>query len=257
MVFFSEIVLEKWELKMKTVNYVLTAPLRKYYKITLLADMHSKVNPHILPTLKSDSTDMICIAGDLCNTSLSDSPEVKEFLREIVGVAPTFFSLGNHDYLLNIRDIEEIEKMGVTVLNDSFIRFNEEIVIGGMTSYFYHKCEKYDSKVPMALFPEVAWLDEFENQDGYKILLDYHPDKYEPYTKYRKIDLILSGHVHGGQIRLIGKEIYGKSQGFLPKYDGGVFDQKLVVSRGLSNTLPVPRLWNPTEIVFIEIRGEK
>lgn len=125
-----------------------------------------------------------------------------------------------------------------------------------MTSYFYHKCEKYDPKIPMALFPEVDWLDEFENHDGYKILLDHHPDNYEPYTKKRNIDLILSGHAHGGQIRIFGKGLYGKSQGFLPKYDGGVFDQKLVISRGLSNTLPIPRLWNPTEIVFIEIRGE-
>ena len=242
---------------MKTVNYVLDVPLRKNYKIALLADMHSKVNPRILPMLQSNNPDMICIAGDLCNTSLSESPKVRDFLKEIVGIAPTFFSFGNHDYLLNRRDIEKIEKMGVTVLNDSFVRFNEEIVIGGMTSYFYHKCEKYDPKIPMALFPEVAWLDEFENQEGYKILLDHHPDNYDPYTKKRNIDLILSGHAHGGQIRLFGKGLYGKSQGLLPKYDGGVFDQKLVVSRGLSNTLPIPRLWNPTEIVFIEIKGER
>lgn len=235
------------ELEMKTVNYVLNAPLSKNYKIALLADMHSKVNRRILPMLQSNNPDMICIAGDLCNTSLSESPNVRDFLKEIVGIAPTFFSFGNHDYLLNRWDIEEIKKIGVTVLNDSFIRFNEEIVIGGMTSYFYHKCEKYDPKIPMALFPEVAWLDEFENQEGYKILLDHHPDNYDPYT----------GHAHGGQIRIFGKGIYGKSQGFLPKYCGGVFDQKLVVSRGLSNTLPFPRLWNPTEIVFIEIKGEK
>lgn len=240
---------------MVTANYLITAPLSKNYRIALLADMHSKVDSHILQMLQLKNLDMICIVGDLCNESLSDSPKVKEFLSEIVKIAPTYFSLGNHDYLLNKQDIEEMERIGVTVLNDCFVRFNEEIIIGGMTSYFYHKCEKYDPKLPMALFPEVVWLDDFEKQDGYKILLDHHPDNYEPYTKSRKIDLILSGHVHGGQIRLFGKGLYGKSQGFLPKYDGGLFDQKLVVSRGLSNTLPIPRLWNPTEIVFIKIRG--
>ena len=248
---------EKWELKMKTIDYVLKAPLSKNYKIALLADMHSKVNPHILPTLQSNNPDIICIAGDLCNTSLSDSPKVEVFLNEIVGLAPTFFSLGNHDYLLCRQDIEEIKEIGVTVLNDFFVRFNEEIVIGDMTLYFYHKCEKFEPKIPMVLFPEVTWLDEFEKQEGYKILLDHHPDNYEPYTKNRNIDLILSGHAHGGQIRMFGKGLYGKSQGFLPKYDGGVFDQKLVISRGLANTLPIPRLWNPTEIVFLEIKGEK
>lgn len=109
------------------------------------------------------------------------------------------------------------------MLNDSFVRFNEEIIIGGLNSYFYHKCEKYDTKIPMALFPELAWMDEFENQEGYKILLDYHPHSYESYTKSRNIDLILFGHAHVGHIRLFGKGLYGKSQGFLPKYDGGVF----------------------------------
>lgn len=106
---------------MKTVDYVLNAPLSKNYKIALLADMHSKVNPHILSILQLNNPDMICIAGDLCNTSLSDSPKVREFLKEIVGIAPTFFSLGNHDYLLNRWDIEKSEKMGVSVLNNSFI----------------------------------------------------------------------------------------------------------------------------------------
>ena len=90
---------------MKTVNDVLDAPLSKNYKIALLADMHSKVNPRILPMLQSNNPDMMCIAGDLCNTSLSDSPKVRGFLKEIVGIAPTFFSLGNHDYLLNRQDI--------------------------------------------------------------------------------------------------------------------------------------------------------
>lgn len=78
---------------MKTVNYVLNAPLRKNYKISLLSDVHSKVNPFILPMLQLNNPDMICIAGDLCNTSLSDSPKVREFLKEIFEIAPTFFDL--------------------------------------------------------------------------------------------------------------------------------------------------------------------
>ena len=78
---------------MKTVNYVLNTPLKTNYKIALLADLHSKVNPHILPALQSNNPDMICIAGDLCNTSLSESPCISGFLREIVGIAPTFFRL--------------------------------------------------------------------------------------------------------------------------------------------------------------------
>lgn len=152
--------------------------------------------------------------------------------------------------------MEWMRAIGVYVLNDMFINVGE-FVIGGLTSSFYHKCEKYDPKIPMVLYPEVNWLDEFEAQEGFKVLLDHHPENYKPYTKSRDIDLILSGHAHGGQIRLLGKGLYGRSQGFLPKYDGGLFDKKLVVSRGLANTLPIPRLWNPTELVLVELKGRR
>jgi predicted MPP superfamily phosphohydrolase len=53
------------------------------------------------------------------------------------------------------------------------------------------------------------------------------------------------------------KGLHGRSQGFFPKYDGGVFDKKLIVSSGLTNTMPIPRLGNPTELVFIELKKEK
>lgn len=146
-----------------------------------------------------------------------------------------------------------MKSIGVHVLNDEWEAFNDEIIIGGLTSSFYHKCEYHDPLEPMELFPETGWLEEFEKQEGYKILLDHHPENYEPYTKKRKIDLILSGHNHGGQIRLFGKGLYARNQGVFPKYDGGLFDDRLVVSRGLSNTIPIPRWFNPTEIVFISL----
>lgn len=142
---------------MKTVNYVLNGPLSKKYKIALLLDIHCKVSPYILPMLQSNNPDMICIAGDLCNTSLSESPKIKEFLREIVGISPTFFSFGNHDYLLNRQDIE-IKKIRITVLNDSFIRFNEEIVIGGMTSYFYHNTRSTIQRFQLYFFQRLRGL---------------------------------------------------------------------------------------------------
>ena len=135
-----------------------------------------------------------------------------------------------------------MKNQGVHVLNDTWERFNSEIVLGGLTSSFYHKCEHYDPKVPMKLYPNTNWLNLFEKQNGYRILLDHHPENYDQYTRMREIDLILSGHNHGGQIRLLGKGVYARNQGLFPKYDGGIFDNRLIVSRGLSNTLPIPRL---------------
>lgn len=65
----------------------------------------------------------------------------------------------------------------------------------------------------------------------------------------RKIHLIIFGHAHGRQIRLLEKEYMVKAKG-LPKYDGEIFEQKLVVNKLLSNTLLISRVWNPTEIVL-------
>ena len=73
----------------------------------------------------------------------------------------------------------------------------------------------------------------------------------------RNIDLVLSGHAHGGQIRLLGRGLYAPGQGILPAYTGGLHSGphgKLLISRGLSNTaLPVPRLFNPPEIVAADL----
>lgn len=241
---------------MRIVNYILQTPMNGNYKIALLTDLHGKFDIEIPLILQENKPNIICIVGDLINTSLDETPEVIDFLISCVGIAPTYFSLGNHDFLISKKDIEKIKELGVVILNDEYVRFNEEILIGGMTSYFYHKCEKFNPRIPMDLFPETVWLDEFEKQNAYKILLDHHPDNYDQYTSRRNIDLVLSGHVHGGQIRLFGRGVYGRSQGFFPKYDGGVFNNRLIVGRGLTNTLPIPRLWNPTELVFVELKRE-
>ena len=68
------------------------------------------------------------------------------------------------------------------------------------------------------------------------------------------IDLTLSGHAHGGQIRLLGQGLFAPGQGVLPRYTSGVYEGRLIVSRGLANTTFVPRLFNPTEMVYIHLQ---
>ena len=109
-----------------------------------------------------------------------------------------------------------MKNQGVHVLNDTWERFNSEIVLGGLTSSFYHKCEHYDPKVPMKLYPNTNWINLFEKQNGYRILLDHHPENYDQYTRIREIDLILSGHNHGGQIRLLGKGYMQETRDYFP-----------------------------------------
>ena len=100
------------------------------------------------------------------------------------------------------------------------------------------------------------WLDDFERQPGYKILLCHHPEYVPRYLQNRCIDLIVSGHAHGGQWRYYSRRrqewrgIYAPGQGLLPKLTEGIHGNH-VISRGLSNNTPIPRLNNPPELVYI------
>lgn len=238
---------------MRLLRYKVNTNLHSDYSIALVTDLHSCPGTEVIERIERDKTDIIAIAGDLVDTHLRDNSEAINFLKSCVNISYTALSLGNHDFLMDAEDFALMRNLGVHLCNDTWERFNSEIIIGGLTSSFYHKCEHYDPRIPMELFPETGWLDDFEKQEGFKILLDHHPENYDPYTKQRNIDLILSGHNHGGQIRLFGKGLYARNQGFFPKYDGGIYDDRLVVSRGLANTLPIPRMWNPTELVYVEL----
>lgn len=125
-----------------------------------------------------------------------------------------------------------------------------DINIGGLSSGFGKGITQNNLKETPE--PNVRWLDEFSRIRGYKILLCHHPEYYDRYIKKLPIDLVLSGHAHGGQIRLFGHGLFAPGQGVFPKYTSGIYDNRLVVSRGLANTAKVvPRLWNETELVYI------
>jgi predicted MPP superfamily phosphohydrolase len=106
--------------------------------------------------------------------------------------------------------------------------------------------------------PDLAFLDRFEREDGYRVLLCHHPEVWRDYVDGRDIDLTLCGHAHGGQIRLFGQGLFAPGQGLLPRYTGGLYEGphgNMIVSRGLANTAPppIPRLFNPREVVTIRL----
>ena len=111
---------------------------------------------------------------------------------------------------------------------------------------------------------DYAWLDTFVQVPRYRILLSHHPEYWcleEPMLSKRNIDLVLSGHAHGGQFRLFGQGFFAPGQGWFPKYTSGIHHGKygrMIISKGMANTVMVaPRLFNPTEVVYIEVvRGD-
>ncbi len=251
--------------------------------IALIADLHDQNGDGIIRILRGRQPDVIAIVGDLVDrSSLELRWAATYFLEQCASIAPTFYSLGNHERGLLDSEIRTIRQKGVAVLDNDWVQY-KEYCFGGLSSdrrdnisdsdrqlfrentlirreMSYKRCREHRKTDPdFALMhtigePDVSWLDAFERQPGVRILLCHHVEYYPQYLMNRSIDLILSGHAHGGQIRLIGYGIYAPGQGFFPKYTSGIYDGKLIVSRGLANTLSfIPRLANPKELVFIHL----
>ena len=239
---------------MQITHYKLNTPCR----IALLTDMHNQPWEDGLRALAAEKPDLICIAGDLLqddyHSSFEEETNILPFLRACVSQAPTFFSFGNHEWCMKPEQIEQIKDLGVTVLDNEWV-YHDRILIGGLTPGVVTKQRKPDWRSdPTPPDPKLEWLAEYEKQDGCRILLCHHPEYYPTYLADRNIDLVLSGHAHGGQWRLFGRGLLAPGQGLFPRLTSGVHHGahgKLVISRGMGNGTWIPRINNPCEVVII------
>ena len=178
-------------------------------------------------------------------------------------------SLGNHEWMVDQEDLATLTATCVTLLDNSWVE-QDGLAIGGLTSGYVTdyrtfraesgSSDRYPRQESISGIggavaasrhkPETAWLEEYSSAPGYHILLSHHPE-YLPLIP-SSIELILSGHAHGGQWRFFRHGVWAPGQGWWPKWTRGVYEGRLVVSAGLSNTTWIPRIWNPTEVVYIE-----
>lgn len=239
--------------------------------VAQVSDLHERPYDGVIASLKRNRPDLICITGDFFfgvmprTQTKAEESGMLSFFAACAELAPCFVSLGNHEWLITPEDITLIARTGVHILDNACTVCTvkgAQLVIGGLSSgaasaglrlagegidlrtpYLYEQLKK----VP----PVTDWLDAFCSTPGYRVLLCHHPEYYPRYCKDRDIPLILSGHAHGGQIRIFGQGLFSPGQGFFPKHTSGTEDGRLVISRGLANRQKVPRLFNPPEIVYV------
>ena len=241
-------------------------------RIILLSDLHGKSfgreNSRLIAKIEEQTPDAIFLDGDMIDRS-ADQTDVQELLRLIERlheIAPVYFAPGNHELEYMQTDaslLTQVAEAGAVVVNDSYVDVTiagQPLRIGGTMGhafYFGRSEEEFSSS------PEYRFLKEFEDTDVPKICLAHMPDTFIFNGAYNlwNVDLVLSGHTHGGLIRLpfIGG-LYAPMQGWFPEYDRGYFclgeHMQMVISAGLSGHGMIPRINNPPEIVVIDLVPE-
>lgn len=273
-------------------NYSISGDV--FLTIAHISDLHNKDGRQAIESMRNRKPDIIVITGDLVLRRrpkddmliVQSEKNVLPFLSECAQIATTYMSLGNHEIMLNQDDFDLIAQTGVELLDNRFVK-TDKYVIGGVTSAYVSRYRREieemeagekaaeGTKAGRYLIPkpfwrprmqesDYAWLDTFVKVPRYRILLSHHPEYWcleEPMLSNRDIDLVLSGHAHGGQFRLFGQGFFAPGQGWFPKYTSGIHHGKrgrMIISKGMANTVMVaPRLFNPTEVVYIEVvRGD-
>lgn len=236
-------------------------------KIAVVADLHSKEPSPVIAALEQIHPDVILCAGDIFECFEDKNSQINQngfmFFEQSVKIAPTYYCLGNHEIegkphegypeiagykSIPTRILEQLEGLGVHTVFDSYNLLNDNIAIGGLISGSH----KNDGR------PNIHFVESFSKLSQYKILICHHPEYYPIYLADKDIDMILSGHAHGGQWSFFGRGLYAPSQGFFPKYTSGIHDGRLIISRGCSNStrpIKIPRLLNPTEVLSIHVRS--
>jgi len=231
-------------------------------RIVLISDLHSSIygkdQQKLVSKIIECKPDIIILCGDIFDIKAPDTG-TEIFLSAIRDIAPIYFVTGNHEYYHNIKKIEYLlGSNNVVILSDSYINLsinNNEMVIAGIDDpeKYYYKLFEYDQIESME--KNFRELDEIEI---FKILIAHRPENIEKYKKF-SFNLVLSGHAHGGQVRIpcIINGLYAPDQGAFPKYSGGIYQYDgltHIISRGLSINHPkLPRIFNPPELVMIII----
>lgn len=233
------------------------------FKIAHLSDIHDKNwgQALILP-IQEENPDIIVITGDLIDSRNPDIYNAAQLTEELNEIAPVYFVTGNHEAWSGYYDLleESMLNQNVHILDNDTVKLQrngEEILLVGLQDPAFASESNLLNEQSSIVVNGIEELTG--NFDGYKVLLSHRPELFESYVR-NEMNLVLSGHAHGGQIHLpfIGG-LVAPDQGFFPKYTSGVYeeeDTQMVVSRGLGNSILPIRINNRPELIIIQLKNE-
>ena len=237
--------------------------------LVFLSDLHGKVygknNDVLINKIKELKPDHVLIGGDMMTAEPGKSFDAAvDFVKKLKENYNPVYALGNHEYRARIyperygtmySDYESaLKASGIGFVDNGKIELSGNTDVYGLTlEHTYYRRFKL---APMDDGHIESLLGE-RDKEKFSILLAHNPDYFDNYALFGA-DLVLSGHVHGGVVRIPGfKGVISPMCKLFPKYDGGQFTKgktTMIVSRGLGmHTIPL-RLFNPAEIVFIKLK---
>lgn len=226
------------------------------FKIVQLSDLHGaefgEDGMELVDKVGSLEPDIIALTGDFV-TDEGDLAAVEKLAGRLTELCPVYFVSGNHEFgsglAIKVRNI--LERAGVKYLSNEYLtisRGEDEILLGGVEDPLAY--------ADMLSPDELAQKMNDAAPDAFKILLGHRNYWMTEYPEL-PVDLIFCGHAHGGLIRIPGVGgLIGTDRRLFPDFDAGQFNNgryTLIVSRGLGNSVPIPRIFNRPEIVCVEL----
>ena len=235
------------------------------FRIAQVSDLHNaefgEGNCKLIGLLSQTDPDMIVLTGDLIDSRQTDNEIALEFAEQAMQISPVYFISGNHE--ARVREYDDLKMglvdAGVVVLENQQVQITKEgehITLIGVddpsfrTDYLFGDAESVIKQ---------ATADLQNETDSFTILLSHRPELFDTYVD-SGVDLVFSGHAHGGQFRipLVGG-LVAPNQGFFPKYDAGQFNREnttMIVSRGVGNSIIPVRFNNRPEIIVVSLIAE-
>lgn len=228
------------------------------FRIVQVSDLHDaefgEGNEKLIRLVREAKPDVIFITGDVIDSNRYNLAQSMEAVRGLVQIVDVYYVLGNHEVATN--DVptiyRELQSAGVTILPNISVTLEkdgDQLVIAGIEDPLMNKNTETMLETALVNVPE----------ELFTLLLAHRPEMVNVYTDYG-MDVVFSGHAHGGQFRIPGVGgLIAPGQGWLPTYTAGVYeraDTSMVVSRGLGNSGVPQRLFNLPEVVVVELKSE-
>ncbi len=241
------------------------------WRLVQLSDIHNQAtegpgNNKIINSVQKLQPDIITITGDLFDGDRTNIPNNLQLVKRLTSIAPVYVILGNHEFANDdyIRLIQLVEEAGARVIRNELVTINDKntpIMIIGLddpAAWGWPLSYKAQTQLTAQTLNKIMTSPEFDSTAP-RLILAHRPELWSQYLLANPL-IILSGHTHGGQIRLplIGA-IYVPNQPLLAQYDEGIFaiaNSYLIISRGLGNSFINCRFNNYPEIITIDFYHE-